>query len=174
MNRTLTDLLSMEEEVMMNVNFREDRAARWFLNTIAKHGYKIYRPDGTKITCGSDIVLSTVEQFYVSPESRVISTSKSSRLYLRTVMPYHIDGGLILNREYKPIGVASRYEHWVDYDQYGQMHRVANPCDDVFFYHDGNAPWLSKRDLSDYVFRILCYFDPAISSWLNGGYDYEN
>lgn len=174
MNRTLTDISSMEEEVMMDVDFRESRAPRWFFKTIATYGYKIYRPDVTNPESGSDIVLASVEQFYCWHKNRVNMASPSSRLYLRTIMPYHIDRGLIVNREYKPIGVACRYEYWIDYDQYGQMHRVANPCDDVFFYHDGNAPWISKRDLSDYMFRILCYFDPATMSLLSGDYDYEH
>lgn len=73
---------------------------------------------------------------------------------------------IALNREYKPLGFKTH--DWIKYEQYPiaikfkRLHRMrdklhAGNCEKenlIFLYNDGNAPWLSKRDMGSYMARL--------------------
>lgn len=96
------------------------------------------------------------------------SPSKTHKKLMRTYLPYCVlPGGFVVNREYKPIGVAG-YSNYINYEDY--------PCkasnelvllflrsgsdflmskDDgvsvVYLYSDESAPYESKRGFAKYM-----------------------
>jgi hypothetical protein len=79
------------------------------------------------------------------------------------------DRAILVNRDYKPVGVGIPYSYWVDYAAFPQWHLSgatlarlrAAPCWvtnqeglNHFMFHDGCPPWASARDLRAYEARL--------------------
>lgn len=86
------------------------------------------------------------------------------RHYMRIMFPYCIDeSGLVLNREYKPLGVGG-YGDYVDYRDYPESYLAGDAIqqsirmlpkrgyvEEGFFYNDGNHPWDSAKNFNAYI-----------------------
>lgn len=85
------------------------------------------------------------------------SRAKYFKAILST-LPYAIIDGVMVNRDYKPVGMAE-YSEFVDYDEWPV--RVAG-CASARLYDGASAPWQSPGDFHDYMrklSRILEYFE---------------
>lgn len=96
------------------------------------------------------------------------SSSKTHKKLMRTYLPYCVlPGGFVVNREYKPLGVAG-YSNYINYEDYPCkasneliMLMIKN-CERAFtldgkgivaihFYSDSNAPYESKKNFAKYM-----------------------
>jgi len=100
-------------------------------------------------------LLGQVKSSLPSPKSWNMAARQQARL-LRIFLPYCIHPSsleglsLLLNRNYKPIGVAAT--EWVDYAEYPFAHfkQSAGTLDEDgrwYFFDDGTAPWESRHGL---------------------------
>jgi len=94
------------------------------------------------------------------------------RHYMRVIMPYFVrSDGIVLNREYKPLGVGNDGND-VDYEDYPESFITLESAiktaellpkrgniSEVFFYNDENPPWASARSFKEYL--------KLINQWLN-------
>jgi hypothetical protein len=95
--------------------------------------------------------------------------ARSSPRYeeLRRDLPYFIhevdadDRYILVNRDYKPIGVPS--EDWEDYEKYAHMHialapaqikAVVHPDHEHGIFGDGSTPWQRRADAQAYLVRL--------------------
>ena len=88
------------------------------------------------------------------------------RTFIRCNLPYEIetfelDGllfGLFVNREYQPLGFCCY--GMISYSNTKVILTKGFLCKkkrDFYFYNDGNAPYLSKRDLKNYLERLSVF-----------------
>lgn len=145
------------------IDYRESAAPTWFAGAAQRWSYRppSNGPDlgirsesadrGDRLVRGH--ILNCMK---ISPKSR------AAIIYLRTCMPYAINQGICLNREYKPIGVAGKSgSNWVDYELFRSTHGVGDAAaDSVWFYHDGNAPWCGGKSYTNYLYRVIHRFYP--------------
>lgn len=105
------------------------------------------------------------------------STSNYARAYFRLLLPYVIkeeigrNGDLInvvLNREYKPLGIGKGevidYEDFpclINKETYSNLKKLirTQSTHSVYLYNDGNPPWSSKKDLQEYMSRVVILVD---------------
>jgi hypothetical protein len=95
--------------------------------------------------------------------SNVRANLKTHNELARVLLPYCIypadgAGRILLNREYKPIGVpkAAPFIHYDD-PKYAMWLITTDEGPHDRFYHffnDGNPPWSGAADFRDYVSRV--------------------
>ncbi|WP_065328811.1 hypothetical protein [Tritonibacter mobilis] len=93
---------------------------------------------------------------------RIVGQSRET--FMRIMLPYQVDdSGVVLNRDYKPLGVHTR-----DRVRYVDFGNWVIPDDRLDFsvnehgrhmFNDGDAPWLTARHFERYVDRVRRVFD---------------
>ena len=142
------------------IDYRESAAPTSFAGAL--QGFRADKQDldirQSNEDCGERLVRGhLLNCIGMSPKSKVAT------LYLRTCMPYVIQDGICLNREYKPLGVAGKsWSNWVDYEVLENTNGVDHPENKhVWFYHDGNAPWVGGKTYTNYLYRVMHRFYPS-------------
>jgi hypothetical protein len=147
-------------------NERTETAPYWF-NSSAEFAFSQNRENryyGLKYgraNQGKNLVMGHLRQaITISP------TSAGARLYFRTCLPYCIEeSGMILNREYKPIGVGgTSIANFVDYELFSMTHVLEGhrEKEKLWFYNDANVPWHSVKCRRDYMYRVIKFFEPRV------------
>lgn len=145
------------------IDYREQFAPKCFWD-VAKENLKFAQHQGLSLTQGTPFLGEALVRGHIFNCINLPPKSAGAKMYLRTCMPYVIQDGICLNREYKPVGLGGKsFKDWVDYDIFRETHSVS--CDDdepIWFYHDGNAPWYGGAYHKNYFYRVIHRFYPII------------
>ena len=102
------------------------------------------------------------------------SKSNIGRAYMRIMFPYQVTKcGLILNREYKPLGIGGcKWDNFINYEEYPELMiseestkraikllSARNGISEGYFFNDANTPWGTKGCFNEYVDLIYKFLE---------------
>ena len=159
-----------DEEVASSMRFVPDpgRYARQTRSEIAQARVRDLCPRFADARNAFDFAIAYVEAVLKQPKFRVF-TDAPIYWEMRYWLPYVVHPVadkkghcIVLNRNYKPVGMASR--EYVRYEDFPHLHmmlegeswrKFACPgAEDAYLFKDGSRPWLSRQTADAYLDRL--------------------